>query len=294
MALQLDSQHVGCWTKPRFVEVGWRESMNFAASVGDNNPYYFDDTREGGIIAPPMLVAALTWPIYVKRHEFWGMEGWPEEVYARQVHLTEAIIMHRPLRPGDSLAIRGQIYGVLPQRGGTLSIVRFEAEDANGEPVFTEYGGAFYRGVRCADEGRTDGEIYAAPPVPETNGVVWDETIHIDPLTAHVYDGCTDLSFPIHTSKKFAQGVGLPAPILQGTATLAISLRELVNREAAGEPARLKELSCTFRGMVIPGSDIHLRLLAKNTSGKGVHLFYEAFNDQGKKAIADGYVLLSA
>ena len=42
-------------TKPHFVEVGWRESMNFAASIGDANPYYFDDTREDGIIAPPML-----------------------------------------------------------------------------------------------------------------------------------------------------------------------------------------------------------------------------------------------
>ncbi len=293
MPLELDSQHVGRWTKPHHVEVGWRESMNFAASVGDNNPYYFDDTREDGIIAPPMLATALTWPIYVKRHEYWGVKAWPEEVYQRQVHFTEAIILHRPLRPGDGLTIKGQIFGVLPQRGGTLSIVRFEAVDAGGGPVFTEYGGAFYRGVRCADAGRTDAEVYTPPPAPETDGVVWDDAIHIDPLTAHVYDGCTDLSFPLHTSRKFARGVGLPSPILQGTATLAICLRELINREAAGDPTRLKELSCSFRGMVIPGSAIHLRLLARTSSGKGIHLFYEALNEEGKKAIADGYVLLS-
>lgn len=293
MPLQLDSEHVGRWTKPHRVDVGWRETMNFAASVGDNNPYYFDDTREGGIIAPPMLSTALTWPIYVNRHEYWGMSAWPEEVYHRQVHFTEAIIMHRPLLPGDSLTIRGQIYGVLPQRGGSLSIVRFEAEDAQGNAVFTEYGGAFYRGVRCADEGRTEGKVYAPPPVPETAAVLWEHTISIDPLAAHVYDGCTGLSFPIHTSKKFAQSMGLRTPILQGTATLSMALRDLVNREAEGDPTRVKELSCSFRGMVTPGSDITLRLLARTETETGVNLFYEVLNDEGKKAVAEGYVLLS-
>jgi len=293
LSLQLDSEHVGRWTKPHLVDVKWRESMNFAASVGDNNPFYFDDTRKDGIIAPPMLATALTWPIYVNRHEYWGVQAWPEEVYQRQVHFTEAIIVHRPLRPGDSLSIRGQIFGVLPQRGGCLSIVRFEAEDAQGEPVFTEYGGAFYRGVRCADEGHTDGEVYVPPAAPETDGVLWEQTIHIDPLAAHVYDGCTGLSFPIHTSKKFALSKGLETPILQGTATLSMALRDLVNREAKGDPTRVKELSCSFRGMVTPGSDINLRLLAKTNTDKGTNLFYEVLNDEGKKAIADGYVLLS-
>ncbi len=281
-------------TKPYSVEVGWRESMNFAASIGDANPYYFDDTREGGIIAPPMLATALTWPIFVNRHEYWGMDAWPEEICARQVHFSEAILMHRPLRPKDRLVIRCHIFGVLPQRGGTLSIVRFEAEDHDGQPVFTEYAGAFFRGVRCADAGRIDGALYTPPPAPETLDGVWEHSIHIDPLTAHVYDGCTGLSFPIHTSERFARGVGLPGPILQGTATLAISLRELVDREAGGDPTRVKELSCVFRGMVRPGSDIRLRLLAKTGVEQGVRLFYETLNDQGKKAIANGYVLLSA
>ncbi len=293
LLLQIDSQCVGRITKPHSVDVGWRESMNFAASIGDANPYYFDDTRGEGIIAPPMLATALTWPIFVNRHEYWGMDAWPEAVCARQVHFSEAILMHRPLRPADRLTIRGLISGVLRQRGGTLTVVRFDAEDHEGEPVFTEYAGAFFRGVRCADEGRIDGTLYTPPPAPENGDGGWEEVIHIDPLAAHVYDGCTDLSFPIHTSKKFARGVGLPGPILQGTATLAISLRELVNREAGGDPTRVKELSCTFRGMVQPGSDIRLHLLARADSVEGVHLFYETLNDQGKKAIADGYVLLS-
>lgn len=49
--------------------------------------------------------------------------------------------------------------------------------------------------------------------------------------------------------------MGLPGIIHQGTATLAYAARELVNREARGNPALLKALACRFTGMVRPGSD---------------------------------------
>ena len=43
--------------------------------------------------------------------------------------------------------------------------------------------------------------------------------------------------------------MGLPGIIHQGTATLAYAVRELVNREARGNPALLKALACRFTGM---------------------------------------------
>lgn len=266
--------------------------MNFAASVDDDNPRYFDDTREGGVIAPPLMATALTWPIYVNRHEYWGINEWPEEVVARQVHYTEALLFHRPIRPGDRLQIRGQIYAVSPHRGGSLSVVRYEAVDAAGDPVFTEYGGALFRGVRCADEGRRAGDLYETPPCPESNGRLWDAPVFIHALAAHIYDGCTDLSFPIHTSKRFAREMGLPDPILQGTATLAIAARELVNREADGDPTRLRALGCKFRAMVALGTTVEVVLSAKQRSERGTELFFEVVNHEGNKAISDGHALI--
>jgi hypothetical protein len=52
-------------------------------------------------------------------------------------------------------------------------------------------------------------------------------------MRPYVYDGCTNIYFPIHTSVGFARMVGLPDIILQGTATLAYAARELADREAA-------------------------------------------------------------
>jgi hypothetical protein len=54
--------------------------MNYAAAVGDNNPVYFDDTRENGIIAPPMFCVALSYPISEHLGEHLESESFPEEV----------------------------------------------------------------------------------------------------------------------------------------------------------------------------------------------------------------------
>ena len=61
-AMQVSSSYAGSSSKPLQCEVTWRHAMNYAAAIGDDNPWYFDDEREGGIIAPPMLSVALTWP----------------------------------------------------------------------------------------------------------------------------------------------------------------------------------------------------------------------------------------
>jgi acyl dehydratase len=293
LALVLPAKNIGKWSKPLETEVTWRDTMNFAASVADNNPWYFDDTREEGILAPPMLATAMTWPIFVNRHEYWGMDDWPEEVVARQVHYTEAILMHRPLRPGDVVRMRAQILGVEPARGGALTTVLFEGTDLDGAPVFSEYAGAFYRGVRCPDDASFAGEKYVPPTMPDVEAPEWEVPIAIDPLAAHIYDGCTGLSFPIHTSKRFARSVRLPDPILQGTATLAIAIRELINREAGADPALLKVLNCKFTAMVAPGTDITVRLLSKATDEDGTDLFYDVLNHKGQTALSEGYVRIA-
>ena len=105
-------------------------------------------------------------------------------------------------------------------------------------------------------------------------------------MAPFIYDGCTDIHFPIHTSRKFANDVGLPGIIHQGTATLAYAARELVNREARGNPALLKALACRFTGMVRPGSD-------DRTADSGMLVAFDVLNAEGKKAISDGSTLLA-
>ena len=55
--MKLDPKLVGKTLKGLAREVTWRQTTNYAAAVGDANPRYLDDTRHGGIVAPPIFAA---------------------------------------------------------------------------------------------------------------------------------------------------------------------------------------------------------------------------------------------
>jgi len=265
--------------------------MNYAAAIDDHNDFYFNDEREGGIMAPPMYSVAVTWNILGNIWEYVDTDAFPMDVIATQVHYTEYLEFHRPLYPGDELTIKGRIAAIQPHRSGTYVVICFHALDSEGKPVFTEYMGGLMRGVKCAGEGQGGADL---PVIPEKTGEGseprWESTVPIAPLQPYIYDGCTDIFFPIHTSPKFAHQVGLPGIIVQGTATLAFAIREMINREAAGDPRRLKRLYCRFTGMVIPGTDIVVRSTGESGKERSTNHFFDVLNHQGKTALGDGFV----
>ena len=290
--MELSSRFVGTPLKNYCTEITWRQTMNFAAAVDDNNGYYVEDEREGGIIAPPMLSVAVTWRILERIWEYIEAKDFPMEVLMTQVHHTEHLEFHRPVRPGDRLTVKGRVAAILPHRAGTRVVMRFDALDQADQPVFTEHIGAMMRGVKCTDDGLCLNRLPEGPLFEESAGPLWESLIPIDPLRPHVYDGCTDIVFPIHTSKAFARQVGLPGNILQGTATLAFAVRELINREAGGNPLALKSLFCRFTGMVLPGTEIRVQLVGKSGKNDGTDLHFIVLNQEGQKAISGGWAFL--
>lgn len=298
----------------------WRQTTNFAASVGDMNPLYFDDRRPEGIIAPPVFAFALTWPILSRIYDYVALP-YPPEIMSTIVHYTEHIEYERPLRPGDEVSIIGEAVALLPHRSGTYVVFKLPVTDLEGRPFHTEWIGAMLRGVRCTDGGRGVENLPVVPEVPAAVSPVeavaagtpvtqaapkpatsaatapaggtplWEVPVHIGEEAPYVYDGCTDLVFAIHTSPAFAEMVGLPGIILHGTATLSHAVRELVNREAGADPTRLEVLSARFRAMVRPGTDIRIQLVARSRTGP-THLHFRVLNSEGREAISRGYARL--
>jgi acyl dehydratase len=288
--LRIDSIHVGTRLKPYRTAVDWRWTTNYAAALGDANPCYFDDTRPEGIVAHPVFAVAVTWPMTLHLDQYIESASFPVDLMAMQVHHTEHIALHRPVRPGQTLTITGTVAAIWPHRAGTRVILRYEAADQEHRPVFTEHIGGLLRGVACADAGRgLDGLPPDPPPAPE--GLpAWEVPITVDPLFSYVYDGCSGIVFPIHTSPAFARSVGLPGIIVQGTGTLALAVRELVDREAGGDPQRITALACRFSGMVRPGTTIRVVL----THRGGKDLFFEVRDAEGKRALSNGHARLTA
>jgi len=251
-----------------------------------------DDERKGGIIAPPMFAVAATWPVSERIWEFIEAKDFPREILATQVHYTEHLHLHRTLRPGESLRIRGSIAAILPHRAGTIVVIRYDAFDGKQRLVFTEHMGGLMRGVVCSDDGKGAERVPQLVRLEARPEPLWSVSMPVDETAPFVYDGCTNIFFPIHTSIAFAHSVGLPGIILQGTASLAYCVREIINREAAGDPMLVENIACRFTGMIFPGTEITLNLMERRPNESGLDLFFQLLNAEGAVALSDGNVRL--
>lgn len=287
--MEISPNLVGTHLKPYSAQIHWRDTMNYAAAIFDSNPLFFDDEQDGGVLVHPMFSVAVTWPIVEHLSQYLDTADIPLEVLVTQVHYTEHLIFHRQIRPDGKLTIKGLIVAILPHRAGTHIVVRFQAFDQAQELVFTEFNGAMLRGVHCGGAGQKEENYPVIPDRGNVHQLPWKKTITIDPLLPFIYDGCTNIVFPIHTSKKFAHQVGLPDIVLQGTATLALAVRELLKREAESQPLRLKEIYCRFSGMVLPGSDITLQVYGELADQKSGRSYFDVLNPAGEKVISHGY-----
>lgn len=283
-SLEISPEVVGARSAPLEIEITPRMIMNYAAAIDDANPWHFADDWAEGIVAPPMMTWALTWRFSTYRDEYWGDAGISAELAARGVHYTEALEWARPLRPGDRLTIEGEIVKLQAHRAGTVATIEYVGTDADGARVFTEQIGSLLRDVTCSGEI----EAYPSESGGDSETPVRTVRLPIHPLAAHVYDGCADIHNPIHTSKAFAQMVGLPDIILHGTATLAYAVREITNTEGDADPTRVKRIGCTFTGMVFPGTEVELQVLGSDDGA----VRFQVLDALGKKAIRNGVVAL--
>jgi acyl dehydratase len=291
--MEISPNLVGTRLKPHAAQIHWRDTMNYAAAIFDSNPLFFDDEQDGGVLVHPMFSVAITWPIVEHLSQYLDTADIPLDVLLTQVHYTEHLIFHRQIRPDEKLTIKGDIVAILPHRAGTHIVVRFQAFDQRQQLVFTEFNGAMLRGVQCRGAGQKEEICPVIPDDRDVGQLRWEKKITIDPLLPFIYDGCTNIVFPIHTSKKFAHQVGLPKIILQGTATLALAARELIKREAESQPLRLKEIYCRFSGMVFPGSDITLQVYGALAGQKSGRSYFDVLNQTGEKVLSHGYALIS-
>lgn len=289
--LTIDSKLVGVPWKKVYKNITWRETKNYAAAISDMNPLYFDDEREEGIIAPPMFAVTMGWPIAKNIRQYIDVP-YSQEVLERDVHYTTYLEFHKPIKPGYdpqgiNVVIQPRIHAMIQQRAGTNVVYKYDVMDENGELYHTEYNGTMLRGVVCTDGGK--GELPFVPKT-ESDQIIWEVPIYIAPELPYIYDGCTDIVFAIHTSPKFAHSVELPSNLLQGSTTIALCFREMVNHELNGDATRVKILNAKLKAMIFPDSHIKVQLLEKRSDEEYVELFFRVINAEGKVALSEGYI----
>lgn len=289
--LTVDSKFVGVPWKEDIKEITWRDTTNYAASLNDMNPLYFDDEREGGIYASPMFPVTLCWHIILADRAKYAPANlpYPQEVWDQLMHYTEYMDIQRLIQPGDKVRIKSQISAMIPQRAGTQIVNRFDVEDMDGKPYYTEYVGSMLRGVECPDGGKG-----ALPEYQKTKFVgnaLWEAPVFASQALPYIYDGCGNLVFDIHTSPKFAHSVGLESNVLQGTANLALGVQEVINRELGGDARRVRALAGKFTASIFANNNLRVQLFDRKVTGDHVELLWQLLNETtGKVAVTYGYL----
>ena len=280
----LDAKIAGLQVGPTAVSVDARWLMAYAAALGETDPRYYDTLAPGGPAAQPLFPVSYEWPLV----QALRAKAMDEAVARRGVHAFHNLVLHRPPRAGDSLRATARVARVQRVRAGTLIVFRLTTTDRSGVAVSTTDHGSIYRGVELKDA-----DAAAAPETPGGGGaageVRWEAPVDVPLQLAHVYTECARIWNPIHTDVAIARGVGLPAIILHGTATLALAVSRVVAREFDGDPGRVRGVAARFTGMVTLPS----RVTVRGRAGDATGVAFDAVGADGSAVLSDGRVARS-
>jgi len=285
-------------------EIDARWLMAYAAALGERDPRYFDTLAPHGPRAHPLFSVCYEWPAAVAIRD----ATIPAELRTRSVHATHHLVIHRAPRAGDRVQTVARVTDVSTRRSGTLIVTRLVTTDAAGHPITTTDYGSVYRGVSLTgvspgdiDEPSPRAEAAGGPEAPRANAVLsegasgppaaaisWRELVDVPATLALVYTECARIWNPIHTDVAVARAAGLPAPILHGTATLALAVSRALAHDRRGDPPAVAEVSARFTGMVAMPSTLTGRGRDSQDDGIG----FDVVNEAGAHVLSAGRLRL--
>jgi acyl dehydratase len=263
MTLAIPSGIVGTTVGPLRQAIDARWLMAYAAALGETDPRYFDTLAPDGPLAHALFAVCYEWAVAVAMRDL----TMDPAIQTQSVHATHHLTIHRAPRAGDTLATTARVVHVEARRAGTLVVTRLETTDADGHRVTTTDYGSVYRGVALAgaDPPRAASAADRASTATARAGdeaggeVRWREAVEVAANAAWVYTECARIWNPIHTDLAVARRAGLDAPILHGTATLALAVSRVLARDLGGDPGRVREIRGRFTGMVAMPSSLTVR-----------------------------------
>jgi acyl dehydratase len=256
-----------------------------------------DTLRPADFVAHPMFPVCFEWPLIVAMRRLFKTNSLTDEEATRGVHATHDLIIHRAIRPPETLRTRLVVAGVERRKPGAYQLTRLDTTDARDALVCTSLYGSIYRGVGVEGPDRpADISMPPAAPADASVNPRNEIKIQVPAGMAHVYTECARIFNPIHTDAAVARAAGLPAIILHGTATLALAVSRIVESRAESDPTRVSRIACRFGAMVTMPSTLTLRIFAdtKRDTASSAGVFFEVLNSEGKLAIRDGFIGLRA
>ena len=106
--MPLNKACVGREYPPITINVTLDAIAEYARAYNDDNPAFFDASRPGGIVAPPMFGVTVTWNAVMKAM----MDPDVHVDLLRLVHGEQDMEFPKPIRPGDVITATAKIISI--------------------------------------------------------------------------------------------------------------------------------------------------------------------------------------
>jgi acyl dehydratase len=269
----LNKDLIGKQYTPTTHEVTADAIESYARATNDLNERYLG---EDPIVSPVFVVV----PAFGSFMEA-GMDPELGADLLRLVHGSEEHTIHRPLRPGDELAVTPVLESVELKETGETFTVLVNEHDQDGALVAEVRGTMFIRGT--GSDRRAAAAAAASEAAPD---IVYEQSIKVDADQTYRYAEASGDHNPIHLDENTARMAGLPGIILHGMCTMAMATKGAVDGLAGGDPARVRRVAVRFSRPVLPGQELTTRFWE---TGDGTFGF-ETYNPDGKPVIKNGAV----
>ena len=254
--------------------------MAYSAGLGETDARYYDTSAPSGVWVHPLFPVCYEWPVSKALRARAPLATHQ----ARLVHAQHDLVVHRPLRAGETLVTHARIALAVQRTPGAFVVFRFEARDAQNQLVTTSDFGVIYRGVELDGPRRAVVELEDPPARRRELTRIGD--VLVAATAAHVYTECARIWNPIHTDVAYARAAGLPGIILHGTATLALSVSRLLAHYEV-EPTKVQRVRCRFAGMVLMPNR-----LTVHAARDARAIAFETREERGELVITRGELLI--
>lgn len=259
--------------------------MRYAHAYNDDNPWFTDTRRPGGIIAPPMFGVVTGWLsiMMVMTDGDLGVD------VLRLLHSEQDLYFLRPMVPGDIITSVATIAAIADEPAGESLTVEVQCGNQRGEAVQRMLFTALIRGprVRSRERGRAGESAPVGDPLFRVRQKIDDDQ-------TFRYASASGDHNPIHVDENVAKLAGLPGIVVHGLCTMAFTSKVMIDHLCDRDPRKLRRLRARFARPVFPGQEITTAVWPVSDHG-GVNTYvYETYNPEGKDVIREGVAEVKA
>jgi acyl dehydratase len=283
--MPLNRDCIGREYPPVTTQVTLDAIQNYARAYNDDNPAYFDASRPGGIIAPPLFGVVVTWESVMKAMGDADLHA----DLLRLVHGEQDMEFIAPIKPGDVISSSSKILSIDTKATGETMTIELSA-NREGAPIEKILFGVFIRGGgnrAGAAAARAAGERAQAEQA-ERGLPMLSVAQTIDKDQTYRYAAASGDRNPIHVDENVAKMAGLGGIIVHGLCTMAFTSKVAIDGLCGGDPARLKRLRVRFSRPVLPGQTITTRVWPDGERAGRRVFTYETYNPDGHAVIRGG------